>query len=294
MDQTRLLRKLSEMDGCSDYHIHSDYSGDGIHSVEDILEQAARIGIRSLSIADHDCTEGAKLAMKIAGSYSVQLVPAVELTTFFHHRFIHILGYGFSLEEDTGIQFLLSRIKKRRMDNMEQIVALIQANGLHISRDDVLDMTGGRAPMVSSYAKVLLDDPENMDCEILKPYREGQARGINGPINFAVDYMLDGGPLYVEELPVTMEEGIGAIVASGGVAVMAHPGLWFRDEHLPVLKRLIRIGLSGMEVYTPYHTPEQVAYYKRIAKEHGLYMTHGSDFHGYAVKPRNRLGQFTI
>lgn len=294
MDRIQLLQKLSDMDGSSDYHIHSEYSGDGVHSVECILEQAVQAGIRSLSFADHDCTEGTELAMKIAGSYSVNVIPAVELTTFYHQRFIHILGYGFDLGKNSTLKSLIKSIKKRRMDNMDQILSKIERQGLHISQNEVLNMTGGRAPMVSSYAKVLLDDERNIDCEILKPYRKGGARGINGSINFAVDYMLAGGPLYVEELPVTMEEGIAAITASGGVAVIAHPGLWFQEEHLPVLKQLVRVGLIGMEVYTPYHTPAQTAYYKRIAEEHGLYLTHGSDFHGYAVKPKNRLGKFTV
>lgn len=294
MDRIRLIRKLSDMDGSSDYHIHSNFSGDGIHSVEYILEQAAGAGIRRLSIADHDCTEGAELAMKIAGSYSLEVIPAVELSTFFDHKFIHILGYGFCLGENTALDSLLGQIQKRRMENMDQILALIKAQGLQISLDAVLHMTGGRAPMVSSYAKVLLDDERNLDCEILKPYREGGTRGINGPINFAVDYMLAGGPLYAEELPVTMEEGIAAITASGGIAVMAHPGLWFREEYLPVLERLVCAGLVGMEVYTPYHTAAQTAYYKGIAEQYGLCQTHGSDFHGYAVKPKNELGKFTV
>ena len=44
-------------------------------------------------------------------------------------------------------------------------------------------------------------------------------------------------------------------------------------------------GLDAVECYYPKHTPEQTAFYLRLAEKYGLHVTGGSDFHGERVKP---------
>ena len=68
---------------------------------------------------------------------------------------------------------------------------------------------------------------------------------------------------------------------AGGVAVLAHPSSL--DPSLrstgPLLKNLLSLGLDGVEVYYPSHGPKAVKALVKIAKELGLLMTGGSDFH---------------
>ena len=48
-------------------------------------------------------------------------------------------------------------------------------------------------------------------------------------------------------------------------------------------------GLAGLEVFYPEHTPEHQARYLKLAQEHDLLITGGSDFHGLN-KPEISLG----
>ena len=49
------------------------------------------------------------------------------------------------------------------------------------------------------------------------------------------------------------------------------------------------LGLAGLEVFYSDHTPEQIALYLKLARELGLLITGGSDFHGLN-KPEITLG----
>ena len=81
------------------------------------------------------------------------------------------------------------------------------------------------------------------------------------------------------------------IHAAGGVAVMAHPRYWTKDPaHLREgLARLKVRGLDGIEAVYQANEPEETIDHLRAAKELGLCMTAGSDFHG-AHKPTITLG----
>ena len=82
------------------------------------------------------------------------------------------------------------------------------------------------------------------------------------------------------------------IKSAGGVPVIAHAGVNFRDCPERVIE-LIDDGAEGIEIYNTYHTPEQSRYLRSIAEDFKLVMTCGSDFHG-KTKPNVQLGVFPM
>lgn len=80
---------------------------------------------------------------------------------------------------------------------------------------------------------------------------------------------------------------INAIHEAGGIAVLAHPACYWAISMEGLVKRLIKYGLDGIEVYYPYprfrkivkfHSSKDV---KKIADKYPqLIQTGGSDFHG--------------
>ena len=120
------------------------------------------------------------------------------------------------------------------------------------------------------------------------PHRPGPARGgVRESVKEAFDRWLHrGGPAYVPREKLSPAEAVQAIIDAGGVPVLAHPG---RIDGQWVIQELIDAGLEGLECYYPEHTPEQTERYLGLAREHGLVVTGGTDYHG-PLAPRRRSG----
>jgi hypothetical protein len=105
-------------------------------------------------------------------------------------------------------------------------------------------------------------------------------------------YIGNHGPAYVNKFRFAPEQAIAMIIAAGGLAVLAHPFTleYTSTRHLKtILHQLRDWGLGALEVYYPEHSPEQQIIYKNVARELGLLMTGGSDFHGM-IKPEIKIG----
>lgn len=82
------------------------------------------------------------------------------------------------------------------------------------------------------------------------------------------------------------KKAIKAIHEAGGLAVLAHPACCFTPNLDRLVKKLINLGLDGIEVYYPYarhrkivkfHTVNSV---EKIADKYNLIKTGGTDEHG--------------
>jgi len=82
------------------------------------------------------------------------------------------------------------------------------------------------------------------------------------------------------------EKLINAIHNAGGLAILAHPACCFTLNLDRTVKKLLKLGLDGIEVYYPYarhrriikfHTVKNV---EKIANKYNLIKTGGTDEHG--------------
>ena len=74
----------------ADLHIHSNYS-DGTMSPEKIIDKARDLGVKSISITDHDSIYSQYVSMN---KYTdIKIIPGIELSTEFEDLELHILGY---------------------------------------------------------------------------------------------------------------------------------------------------------------------------------------------------------
>jgi 3',5'-nucleoside bisphosphate phosphatase len=104
-------------------------------------------------------------------------------------------------------------------------------------------------------------------------------------------YLGKGKAAYVDRFRFTVEESIAMIQAAGGVPVLAHPfTLDLGRKRLRVLLTdLATKGLQGIEAYYSEHSHDQQRFCLSTARELGLAVTGGSDFHG-AMNPDIRQG----
>lgn len=102
---------------------------------------------------------------------------------------------------------------------------------------------------------------------------------------------------YIQGTPVTGSEYqavnvIAAIQEAGGLAVLAHPAR-YRKSHFELVPAAAELGIDGVESFYAYSSRKpwkpsvtQTKQVQRLANEHGLYSTCGTDSHGYSLLER--------
>ena len=75
-----------------DLHTHSSAS-DGTDTPAQLVREAAAAGLDVVALTDHDAMSGWDEAQQAADEAGITLVPGLEISTRFHHRGVHLLGY---------------------------------------------------------------------------------------------------------------------------------------------------------------------------------------------------------
>lgn len=95
----KILKEEDYLSGKFNLHIHSAYS-DGKADFKDIIESAKNHGYKLISITDHNTIEGHKI-------YKDEiLIPGVEFDCWYGYVFIHILAYGFDVNNEELNKFM--------------------------------------------------------------------------------------------------------------------------------------------------------------------------------------------
>ena len=261
-----------------DLHIHSTAS-DGSLTPAEIINRAQRLNLAAIAITDHDSIYGSKEALQAGIPPSLKFLTGVEISAA-HPPFFpgsgsfHILGYCIRLDNQ-ALNQALNRLREARKNRNPKIIKRLNELGLKISLEDV-------NPTI---AHGQLGRPHIAQVMIKK--------GFVKSMDEAFDKFLGAGkPAYVDKNRIGCEETIKMIRDAGGVPVLAHPALLninddFQLEEL--IQNLIKIGMRGIEVYYPEHSPEQMQRYRELANKYNLLITGGTDFHG-SITPKIEMG----
>lgn len=256
----------------ADLHVHTTAS-DGTDSPAEVVARARSLGLGAVAITDHDTLEGVKSALAAGCLHKIEVIPGIELGTEGLGEEIHVLGYLVELDNQ---EFLdkLALFQDTRVVRMEKMVEKLQEIGLQVAMERVMAIAGQGSVGRPHLAAALVE------------------AGVVETLSEAFEkYLGAGRPAYVPRYKLSPQEAVSMIRAAGGVPVLAHPGL---NKSLRMLKDLIEAGLAGLEAYHPVHSREQASYYHRLALEHGLVATGGSDYHGPGHKAGCRLGMETV
>lgn len=256
-----------------DLHSHSSRS-DGSLTPTEVIQLASDRGVDIVALTDHDTTEGLAEAAAAGDRLGVEVVPGVEFSAEYLGKSVHVLAHWMRVD-DVPFQEELSRLRDERFLRGERMVGLLQGLGFEISFDRVREIAGGRNIVRPHIAQAMVE------AGIVATEREAFER-----------YISDGGPAYVPKHALHPTDAIALIRQAGGVATLAHPGLWGRrDEPVPeeLIVEMAAAGLTGLEVDHIDHDAAERAHYDAVARRLGLIPTGGSDCHGRRYDPM-RLG----
>lgn len=240
-----------------DLHTHTIFS-DGTLTPEALLEEAHWKGLSALAVTDHDHIGALPRAMEAGGREGVEVVPGVELSCESAGQEVHILGLLITPTE--ALEEQLTQMRENRKTRMEEMLDRLHDMNINLTMEDLPQVEGnsfGRPHL----AQLLL--------------QKGYVRSIAEAF---ARYIGDDKPGYVAKLRWSVEEGIRLIHEAGGLACLAHPGASGNLDWIPSYATL---GLDGIEVYYPKHSPQMEQTLLGACRTHGLVVCGGSDYHAH-------------
>ena len=257
-----------------DLHTHTDAS-DGRLPAADLVRHAWMAGIRVLAVTDHDTMGAVPAATAAAGTFGVRLIPGVEVTAIEDGIDIHVLGYFIDPDEPTFAAFLATQ-RRARVDRLREIGVRLAALGAPVDIDALLATRNGKEDAIGrpAIAAALV--------------AAGHARSTADAFD---RFLASRGAAFVARSGPSVPDVIDSVHTAGGLVAIAHPGVYGRDDRIPVWAEA---GLDGIEVHHSDHDHVAVARYRAIAVELGLAITGGSDYHGDERAERARLGRVSL
>ncbi len=246
-----------------DLHIHSTFS-DGMLKPAEVVDLAESQGLKAVAITDHDTAAGTDEAMQRGSEKGIEVIAGIEVSSWHGDTSMHILGYRFK-HGDNKFNSRLQLLQDGRESRNARIIENLNKLGIRVDLSELLQYSEYGQTGRPHIARLLVD------------------KGVTKTIDLAFKYYLRrGAAAYVERFRFSAHDAIKMIREAGGIAVLAHPSsLDPTLRSIPLLlKNLCKMGLEGVEVYYPSHSPKAVKALLKMADEMGLLLTGGSDFHG--------------
>jgi len=248
---------------------HSTVS-DGQLAPADVVVEAAKAGVTTLALTDHDAIAGVGEAQKAAEELGIELVPAIEMSCVHEYaEDLHICGYWVDVGK---IAPACERAQHERVTRAGEIVERLRAEGFDLHLEDAVREAGDAL-------------------SIGRPHiaRAAGATGDLGP--FFEEYLVPGAKAFVPRRWPTAEQAIALIREAGGIAVIAHP-YWDISAPHEVDDLIRSLNADGVETYYPTHTKEQTEHLLELCTELDLVPTASSDYHGPTHKTFAKFGAY--
>lgn len=255
--------------GDIDLHIHTQAS-DGERDANDIIEEAIKKGAQAISFTDHDSILGYKDL--VYDKNKIKIISGIELSAFSDIGRMHILGYGFDLN-NRALNEKLVELHQNSINNVLSLVDILKRDyGIMFKLNDIeylvgLDRNIGRpdlAKLMKQYGMVKTID------EAFYRY----LRDANEKIRYT-------------NKKLSYQECFDLIKEAGGILSLAHPNSLLLDNNSLYSKiiEMKRNGLGGVEAYHSNVSKDLSNMLIDIALKEDLYLTGGSDYHGPVSKP---------
>lgn len=264
------MRALIESGLKKDLHMHTRFS-DGELTPQELIDMRVAEGYELLAITDHDGIGGSVAGAPYAESLGLQFIYGIEFDSEdVLGKDLHILGYGFDPHNEEFMDTLIYVTDERRNRN-EKFRDCLNKRGYGITPEEIWNVNNGRYVGKPTFATVMVQ------------------KGIVKDVREAFDTVFKEADLKaIKKVTLSSREVIKVIQNAGGLAVMAHPMEQrranesfedFKPRMYEIMDRMREYGIDGIECFHPSASPEQSELLVAYAKEHGLMITRGSDFH---------------
>lgn len=261
------------MSATYDLHSHTTHS-DGTLLPGELVARAHANGVAALALTDHDATDGVREAAAAAAALGLRLIPGVEISATWQRETVHVLGLCIDVD-DERLQHGLARLRDFRVRRAQEIGRRLGKKHIDDAYNHARAFARGAVISRTHFARFLV------------------AQGYVATMGQAFKQYLGRGRFaHVPSEWASLEEVVGWIKGSGGVAALAHPARYRLTSSK--LRRLLRefkdCGGAAMEVVCGAQAPGESAHLTQLARDTDLLASAGSDYHG-PEKPWVDLGK---
>ncbi len=251
-----------------DLHTHTTAS-DGSFAPAQLVHRASRLGLKVMAITDHDTVGGVAEGQATGASLGVEVIAGVEINTDVPGAEVHVLGYFVDPQHDE-LNEKLALIREGRVGRAKRMAEVLTEMGAPITFERILQIAGEGAVGRPHVAQALLE-----------------AGHVTSYSQAFEKYIGRNSPAYVERMKFSPAEACALIRRAGGLPVLAHPVFFdkygmikARFDEASLLPEMLAAGLAGIEVYYPGYDAVTIERLMLMARQHGLLVTGGTDFHG--------------
>lgn len=269
-----------------DLHSHTLYS-DGDLNPEQLLQKASSVGVKVLSITDHDTLaayhEEKVNVVERARQFGIDLIPGIELSSLDTQtgEKIHVLGLGVDVGSPT-LNALCNEMKQSRIESVENAANKLEALGFSL---DINDLTILNTTITKLHVgRAVVRDVRNRKI-LTSIYGKVPLYGA-----FIEDYLISGKPAEMKKgRELHTIDAVEAVHIAGGVAICAHPSFnILKGLSLSAMGELIvRNKFDGIEAVNIQYDKsngderfDMIDTFRDLALDNDLLVSGGSDYHG--------------
>ena len=269
-----------------DLHIHTTYS-DGADSLIEVLEKTEKLGLKYISITDHDnCKAYKELEnLDIKKYYTGTIIPGIEIKCSYNRRLIEILGYKIDTNKmqewaDEYYKDKTKAILQKKYFNI--LCEKSKEIGLKISEESKSNFDSEKEWASVHIYNELVKYEENK-----KILPEGTLDSFN---NFSKKYCGDvNSKLYIDKSAdyPALQEAIDVVKKCKGLVFLPHLFIykWANNKKEFIDEILKNYDIDGIECMHSEFDDEQIEYLLKLTKERNYFRSGGSDYHG-----KNKVG----
>jgi predicted metal-dependent phosphoesterase TrpH len=261
------------MERQADLHTHSTFS-DGEMSVGLLLQKAQSLGIKYISITDHENTRQNEYIQEILRytNFEIKVIPGIEISTDYQNQEIHIVVY-YHPEETKEINAILEPLREKKLNRVKRIIKEIEPLGFNFKNFSLDNSKTFNRMCIARY--MYYNSNLKTIEEVFKKYLDNHNKEKNK-----------------SEYPNT-KEIVSKLSKLNCFVGIAHPDFLKDWDKIKIIQELIKEGIKGIEYHHPIIPNYLETKVLNFIQENGLIPLGGSDFHGYDTK-RRELGKYNI
>lgn len=289
------------LDYVADLHNHTTAS-DGEYTPTELVNAARALGLQAIGVTDHDTLDGLDEALMAGEAAGIRVVPGVEVSLRFRRPYftgtLHYLLYiPYALLPDPAFRQMAADIFSQGRGAglvRARVAAINQAFGpqgetpLLAKALTAVEIETLAPNVTRRHFALALKENHNLNHEQINRLIGNDSRA----------YVPSG--IDPAQLTPLLRQYPQLVRVFAHPAAGSFPGVSLYNEVLPpltVVERLLPeflaeavLGLDGLEVNYPGHTPEHRLLLTQWAQQYGLLITGGSDCHDRVERPLGKAG----